>query len=112
MRTITSANVVYSTTWQVGYATTLVTLGGNPATPTQTAAGLLDSVVSSGNASGYSFSYSPGTTDGGGNVDSYTLNASPQIPGQTGVRYFYTDQTGVIRFNFTQAAGPSDSPIS
>lgn len=111
MRTITSANVVYSTTWQVGYAPTLATLGGNPASPTQTAAGLLDSVVSSGNASGYSYSYSPGNTDGG-NIDSYTLNASPNVPGQTGVRYFYTDQTGVIRFNFTQAAGPSDSPIS
>jgi prepilin-type N-terminal cleavage/methylation domain-containing protein len=112
MRTITSANVVYSTTWQVGYAATLATLGGNPATPTQTAAGLLDSVVSSGNASGYTYSYSPGNTDGGGNIDNYTLNASPNVPGQTGVRYFYTDQTGVIRFNFTQTAGPTDSPIS
>lgn len=111
MRTITSANVVYSTTWQVGYASTLATLGGNTAAPTQTAAGLLDSVLSSGNKSGYSYSYSAGTPDPGGNVDNYTINASPEIPGQTGVRYFYTDQTAVIRYNSTQAAGPTDLPI-
>ncbi|MGB6198140.1 MAG: prepilin-type N-terminal cleavage/methylation domain-containing protein [Candidatus Acidiferrales bacterium] len=112
MRTITSADVVYSTTWQSGYAATLATLGGNTAAPTQAAAGLLDSVLSSGNKSGYSYSYSAASPDGGGNIDSYTINASPEIPGQTGVRYFYTDQTGVIRYNTSQTAGPTDVPIS
>jgi type IV pilus assembly protein PilA len=111
MRTITSANVVYATTWQSGYASTLATLGGNAASPTQAAAGLLDSVLSSGNKSGYSYSYSAGAPDSGGNIDNYTINASPEIPGQTGVRYFYTDQTAVIRYNGSQAAGPTDSPI-
>src|ERR1700691_1343683 len=66
LRTITSANVVYSTTWQTGYASTLATLGGNSATPTATAAGLLDSVLSSGNKSGYSYSYSAGPADASG----------------------------------------------
>jgi type IV pilus assembly protein PilA len=112
LRTITSANVVYSTTWQSGYAATLATLGGNTAAPTQAAAGLLDSVLASGNKSGYSYSYSAGTADSAGNIDNYTINASPEIPGQTGVRYFYTDQTAVIRFNGSQQAGPSDQPIS
>jgi hypothetical protein len=28
------------------------------------------------------------------------------------VRYFYTDQTAVIRYNATQPAGPTDLPIS
>jgi type IV pilus assembly protein PilA len=111
MRTITSANVVYSTTWQSGYASTLGTLGGNAAAPTQTAAGLLDSVLSSGNKSGYSYSYSAAAPDSAGNIDNYTLNASPEIPGQTGVRYFYTDQTAVIRYNGTTSAGPTDAPI-
>jgi type IV pilus assembly protein PilA len=112
MRTITSANVVFATTWQTGYASTLATLGGNSAAPTVTAAGLLDSVLSSGNKSGYSYSYSAGTVDSGGNIDNYTINAAPEVPGQTGVRYFYTDQTGVIRFNASQPAASSDSPIS
>jgi prepilin-type N-terminal cleavage/methylation domain-containing protein len=112
IRTITSANVVYSTTWQTGYAATLGTLGGNSASPTATAAGLLDSVLSSGDKSGYSYSYSASTPDASGNVNSYTINASPDVPGQTGVRYFYTDQTAVIRYNTTQTAGPSDLPIS
>jgi type IV pilus assembly protein PilA len=111
MRTITSANVVYSTTWQTGYAAALATLGGNTAAPTQSAAGLLDSVLASGNKSGYSYSYSAGTPDSGGNIDSYTINASPEIPGQTGVRYFYTDQTAVIRFNGLQPAASTDQPI-
>ncbi|MGB6430177.1 MAG: prepilin-type N-terminal cleavage/methylation domain-containing protein [Candidatus Acidiferrales bacterium] len=112
IRTITSANVVYSTTWQTGYAASLATLGGNTASPTETAAGLLDSVLSSGNKSGYSYSYSAGPVDVGGNIDYYTLNAAPEIPGQTGVRYFYTDQTAVIRYNSTTTAGPTDLPIS
>jgi len=112
IRTITSANVVYSTTWQTGYAATLATLGGNTAAPTQTAAGLIDEVLASGNKSGYSYSYSAGSTDSGGNIDSYTINAFPEVPGETGVRYFYTDQTGVIRYNSTQTAGPNDLPIS
>jgi prepilin-type N-terminal cleavage/methylation domain-containing protein len=112
LRTITSANVVYSTTWQTGYAATLGTLGGNSAAPTSTAAGLLDSVLSSGVKSGYNYSYSAGPADASGNINSYIINAAPDIPGQTGVRYFYTDQTAVIRYNSTQAAGPTDLPIS
>jgi type IV pilus assembly protein PilA len=111
MRTITSANVVYSTTWQTGYAPNLATLGGSTSAPTQTAAGLLDQDLASGHKSGYQYSYTPGSADSAGNVDSYTLNASPQVPGQTGVRYFFTDQTGVIRYNTTQTAGPTDQPI-
>jgi prepilin-type N-terminal cleavage/methylation domain-containing protein len=112
LRTITSANVVYSTTWQTGYAATLATLGGNSATPTATAAGLLDSVLTSGAKSGYNYSYSAGPADPSGNIDSYIINAAPNVPGQTGVRYFYTDQTAVIRYNATQPAGPTDLPIS
>jgi prepilin-type N-terminal cleavage/methylation domain-containing protein len=111
MRTITSANVVFSTTWQTGYASTLATLGGNSAAPTATAAGLLDSVLASGNKSGYTYSYSAGTVDSGGNIDNYTINAAPEVPGQTGVRYFFTDQTAVIRYNASQPATSSDQPI-
>jgi len=112
LRTITTANVVYSTTYQVGYSPDLPTLSGDSTAPTQTAAGLIDSVLATGNKSGYNFSYSVVTTDGNGQVTSYVIFAAPQIAGTTGVRYFYTDETAVIRYNSTTQAGPSDPPIS
>jgi type IV pilus assembly protein PilA len=112
LRTITTANVVYSTTYQIGYSPDLPTLGGNATAPTVTAAGLIDSILASGAKSGYNYSYSVVSTDGNGQVTSYVIFAGPQIFGTTGVRYFYTDETAVIRFNPTTQAGPSDPPIS
>lgn len=51
----------------------------------------IDSVLGSGNKSGYTF-----TPDGvGGNT--YNVVATPQTPNVTGVRSFYVDQSGVVR---------------
>ena len=110
-RTITTAEVVYNTTYGVGFSPTLVSLGGNPVNPDPTQAGLIDSVLSGGIKSGYVFSYAATTTDVNGNVLDYTVNADPTLPGTTGQRHFYTDQTGVIRQNASASAGPSDPPI-
>jgi len=112
LRNITTANVVYSTTYEIGYSPDLTTLGGNSTAPTVTAAGLIDSVLATGSKSGYNFSYSVVTTDANGQVTSYVIFAAPQIFGTTGTRYFYTDETAVIRCNSTTQAGPSDPPIS
>ena len=58
--------------------------------------------------SGYSISYSPGT---GTPVTTYTMLAIP-LSTSTGQRYFYTDQSGVIR-QTTDASTPtaSSTPI-
>ncbi len=53
---------------------------------------------------GYTF-----TLAGGG--DNFICNADPSEPGVSGNRYFYTDASGVIRFNTGGAAGPGDPPI-
>ena len=41
----------------------------------------------------------------------YTTNADPQTRGTTGQRSFFSDQTGVIRFNQTAAAAAGDLAI-
>jgi type IV pilus assembly protein PilA len=41
----------------------------------------------------------------------FAANNNPQTPGSSGVRYFFTDQSLVIRQNSTAAATAGDSPI-
>jgi prepilin-type N-terminal cleavage/methylation domain-containing protein len=112
LRTINTACVTFSTTYG-GFPGSLTVLGGegNGASPTSTAAQLIDNTLQNSSKSGYAFNFTAGSVDTSGNVDSYTVTASPSNPGVTGLRYFYTDQTGVIRVNQTQTAGSSDSPL-
>ena len=46
-------------------------------------------------------------------VDSarFTLNANPEVVNVTGSRYFFVDESGVIRVSSSTAAGPTDPPI-
>src|SRR5262245_60011443 len=93
LRTINTACVTYSTTYQsVGYPSTLSQLG-SAASASSTSADLIDSVLSSGTKSGYAFTFA----SVGNNTPStgYTVTAGPTGPGTTGQRGFYTDQSGV-----------------
>jgi type IV pilus assembly protein PilA len=113
LRTINTASVEYSTTYG-GYPTTLVSLGG-PAggTAASTSAELIDAVLAAGSKSGYSFAYTTGSTDSNGNILSYTLTATPTSVGTTGQRMFFTDQSGVIRYNITgSGATVNSTPLS
>jgi hypothetical protein len=47
----------------------------------------------------------------GGQISSYTLNANPLTPGTTGMMYFFSDETGVIRQNLSGPASSADSPV-
>jgi type IV pilus assembly protein PilA len=111
MRTITTASIVYNTTYGVGFAPSLAALGGNPSTPSATNAALIDSVLSAGIKNGYIFSYAVTASDTNGNAQAYSVTADPITPGTTGDRHFYIDQTAVIRENLTTTAGPSDTPL-
>ena len=113
MRTVNTASVTYSTTYG-GYPATLAALGPIAAGGTASSglADLVDSVLASGIKSGYTFVYTAGTADAAGNVLNYTLTAAPTSPGTTGQRYFFTDQSGVIRANAAAAATASSTPIS
>lgn len=111
LRNMDTAEVVYATTYGVGFAPSLTTLGGTGTTVDKNSAQLIDEVLASGKKTGYSYTYKALARDPAGNVISYSINADPLIVGSTGVRHFYTDQTAVIRVNQTSSAGPSDPPV-
>jgi prepilin-type N-terminal cleavage/methylation domain-containing protein len=111
LRNITTAEVIYSTTYSIGFSADLPSLGGNGTIVSQTNAELIDEVLSSGQKSGYKFTYVQVTTDALGNVTSYTINADPMVQSYTGNRHFYSDQTAVIRQNDSVSAGPTDNPL-
>jgi type IV pilus assembly protein PilA len=113
LRTLNTAEITYSSTYNTGFTATLGYLApnGTSPTPASTAAGLIDSVLASGTKSGYSFTYSPGATDTTGRINTYAFTAVP-ISSSTGTNYYYTDQSGVIRQNSTTTAASTDSPIA
>jgi len=111
LRTINTAEVTYASTYpDAGFAGTLKALGPiSGSTPTSAAAGLLDSVLGCDtmpcNKSGYQF-----TVTGG--VSYYYATGTPQNVGQTGQRGFYTDGSGVIRYNNSGSSPTNtDSPL-
>ena len=112
LRTYNTALVSYSTTYGTDPSTDLSALGPS-ATPSSTAADLVDSLlgIAAPQKSGYKFSYSPGAANAG-ITSSYGIWANPTTYNSTGQRYFYTDQSGVIRqtTNGTPATA-SSSPI-
>jgi prepilin-type N-terminal cleavage/methylation domain-containing protein len=110
LRTITAACVTYSSTYGVGFPAALSNLGTS-GTASSTSADLIDNVLASGVKSGYAFVYMASAAVSNF-VPAYGVQANPLTPGQTGTRYFFTDQSGVIRFNLSTVATASDTPIS
>jgi prepilin-type N-terminal cleavage/methylation domain-containing protein len=115
LRTINTSEVTYSSTYpDQGFSPDLASLGGAAATcagaggATNAGACLLDQVLAAGTKSGYNF-VAPGT--GAIPRVAYTANAAPVTPGQSGQRYFFTDQSGVIRYNAAAAASATDNPL-
>lgn len=76
----------------LGEFTDLATLGSPPGSSVP----FIDNVLAAGTKSGYTFVATPGTTPGG--VPVYSCTALPTDPGTTGVRQFFVDESGVIRF--------------
>ena len=109
-RTINTALITYASTFNTGYASTLISLGPGASPPTASLAGLIDSVLAAGNKSGYSFVYTPGSVVGG-RINTYTLNSNPITVGTTGTNYYFTDETGVIRQSSTGTASAASSPV-
>lgn len=113
IRIINTAEVSYSSSFGLGFTSTLAQLGPPASGPvTAAAAGLIDSVLASGAKSGYGFTYAPTLQDTGGRYNGYNLNGFPLTPGQTGTAYYFTDQTHVIRGNMTGTASAADSPVA
>ena len=112
-RSVTSAEVLYYTTFNIGFAPTLGALGG-PTTgaPTSSDAQLIDeSLSTTGVKSGYSFTYTPLSLDASGAYQDYSLNADPMTPNITGVNHYYTDEPSVIHVSAIGIASINDPPI-
>ena len=112
LRNIATAEIVYSTTYGIDFSNGLTPLGGNGINPDQNNAGLIDESVASGLKSGYVFVFTALMLDPQGNPSTYSVTADPQIPGTTGTRHFYVDQSCVIRSNVSAQAGPTDPPLN
>jgi len=109
LRTINTACVTYSTTYGIGFPAALSNLGTSGGV-SSTSSQLIDNILAGGAKSGYTFVYAAAAATNGV-VPTYTANANPQVAGQTGQRFFFTDQSGVIRFNVSAGATVSDSPL-
>ena len=111
IRTINTSCVTFSVTYGIGFPTSLPNLVGNPpGTATSASADLIDSVLGAGLKSGYAFTLTGGAVVNGVNP-TYTVTADPQVAGQTGTRHFFSDQSGVIRFNLSAQATSTDAPL-
>ena len=96
LRHIVTSEITYSATTGSGsYAAALSDLE---------TASLVDSVLGAGSKDGYNFVVV-------GTANTFTVTANPTTPEVTGNRYFFADQSGVIRATTTAAATVSSPPL-
>ncbi len=121
LRVITTAAVTYFTSYANGFPPNLATLGPPAALPTCDAADLLDGLLGQdpANKRGYTMTLAPGPANPGAppgcaspGSNAYAINADPTAPGTTGDRFFFTDQSGVLRFSTAGPATGADPPIA
>ncbi len=91
-------------TAQITYSTRGVSSGNfAPDLTALQAANLIDSVLGSGTAEAYSFALS-------GSGVQYTIDARPLAYGSSGIRSFFTDESGAIRYTTADAAATVTDP--
>jgi len=102
-KTIVSAcQSYYTSVMPHQYPPSLAILGvTGPAGPSY-----IDTALASGNKAGYIYTYQLITPV------SFVLNADPQVPGRTGERFFYCDETGRITAVRGGQAGAGDIAIN
>jgi type IV pilus assembly protein PilA len=115
LRTMNTASVTYSSTWQNGFPPSLASMvSPGAANATCTTAGLLDNILAQDPATkaGYTFVYKGGiayapTACGTPGWQTYAIDATPLTVGTTGQRSFCTDESGVIHYDATGAGMPN-----
>jgi len=114
LRDINTAESMYSIQFGNGFSTDLPSLGGTTGAVTSTNAQLIpDPVAQAPNIKdGFNFTYAvTGNNGPNGSPSNYTVNANPVVPGSTGHRYFYTDESFAIRANPSAPATSNDPSI-
>lgn len=105
LRTVVTANVTYYSMYpEKGFAATLADLGPDNAN-------LIDATLVAGTKNGYIFEYEPVDSNGDGVYEGFTLRAAPLTPGRTGMKFFFADESGVVRVSTEGAASESSPPI-
>jgi prepilin-type N-terminal cleavage/methylation domain-containing protein len=108
LRTMNTACITYNTSYGT-YPTALTNLApiASGSTPNSTSADLLDATLTTTpfQKSGYTFTFNTGSGV------TYSINADAMNQNTTGVRHFFTDQTGVLHYNVTATAAATDSPL-
>ncbi len=108
LRTLNTACIAYSTNYNQ-FPAALTNLGpmASGGTASSTSADLIDSVLSAGTKSGYTFVFTAGSLN-----QSYSITATPITAATTGQNMYYTDQSGVIRVNTSgSGANSASTPI-
>jgi type IV pilus assembly protein PilA len=112
IRTYTSANVTYAALCPgVGFPATLADLGPGGGACAG-GANLVDPILGSAapTKAGYLFTYTATSGDGSTNTN-YVMNGNPVAVGVTGQRYFFCNETGVIRYNLAVIATVADPSL-
>jgi type IV pilus assembly protein PilA len=119
VRTLTTASMAYSSTWNNGYPPTLATLGGvGGAAATCDQSNLMDPTIANAphQKGGFTFAYTaigaPVITPAGctvPGVNAYLITATPITEFFTGVRSFCSDEPGTIRYDTTGATAGSQA---
>jgi type IV pilus assembly protein PilA len=118
VRTITTASVVYNSTYDNGFPPTLAALGppaGGGNTATCDTANLIDEVVAAGVKGGYSYALTgvgaPVNPAGSGcsnpGYNNYLVTAVPTSVGSTGQRSFCSDEPASLHYDKTGAVSGS-----
>src|SRR6201993_2018912 len=108
LRTLNTSCIAFSTSYGQ-FPAALTNLGpvSSGGTASSTSADLIDSVLSAGTKSGYTFKYTAGNAN-----QSYTITATPITAATTGQSMYFTDQSGVIRVDTSgSGASAASTPI-
>jgi type IV pilus assembly protein PilA len=124
LRTMTSAEQTFSSTFNDGYTLTLLQLGGPVGSSGCKNAGLIDEVLSTppSQKAGYAYAFTPNHTValasgvpavcGASGDTGYTISATPVSLNSTGIASYCVDETGVIRVNAAGAVIPAPCATS
>ena len=113
MRQIITAQITYAIIYpEKGFAARLAELGPPPPgnEPSEKAANQIDPQLASGVKSEYRFVLRPRPPAAAGIVRTFTISARPIEYGVTGVRSFFTDESGVIRSTSEDRPATVDDP--
>lgn len=127
VRTVVTSEIAYDSAYpKIGFSPSLAALGSGGTDcrrPTEQHACLIDDVLASGMKSGYRYHYAPVPPATGSVMIGFTIHADPYaekpnwlqrlfgVEPQVERPHFFSDQSGVIRYERDREAGPQSPPL-